>query len=76
MAEAGPELIELINGGVKVTPLSRTAKNTPVGSGDGAKKLIYNNITVNAAVSSDYDVTRLAERLAAEQRRIEEGKGI
>jgi len=76
VAEAGPELIELINGGVKVTPLSRTAKNTPVGSGDGAKKLIYNNITVNAAVSSDYDVTRLAERLAAEQRRIEEGKGI
>lgn len=74
IAEAGPELIRVMNGGIEVTPLSRTATNTPVGAGgDTIINNYYNYVT--AEVNSDYDVQRLAERLGAEERSIEEGKG-
>lgn len=74
IAEAGPELLQVMNGGIKITPLSRTATNTPVGAGgDTIINNYYNYVT--AEVNSDYDVQRLAERLGAEERSIEEGKG-
>lgn len=75
VAEAGPELIEIINGGVKVTPLTSTARNTVVNPTDQKPNVYYNNYTINATVGNRYDVTRIAEQLAAEQRRIEGGKG-
>lgn len=74
VAEAGPELLEVMQGGVKVTPLTSTARNTPVST--GSQKLFYNNYTINAVIRNGYDVKGLAEVLATEQRRIEEGKGI
>ena len=77
VAEAGPELLQVMNGGVKITPLTREAKNTPVStSGAGKQKLIYNTINVYASVSNDYDVRRLAERLAIEEKQIELSRGL
>lgn len=75
VAEAGPELIEIINGGVKITPLTSSARNTVVNPTDQKPNVYYNNYTINATVGNRYDVTRIAEQLAAEQRRIEGGKG-
>ena len=75
IAEAGPELLQVMNGGVKVTPLSRTATNTPVGAGGDTVINNYYNY-VSAEVSNDYDVDRLAERLGEAEHRIEEGKGL
>ena len=76
IAEAGPELIQVMNGGVKVTPLTRNARNTPVSEQAGSQKIIYENISIYATVSSDYDVRLLGERLAAEKKSIEESKGL
>ena len=64
-----------MNGGALVTPLTRLS------GGDSTKqehvqKLFYNEYNVNATIANDYDITRLAEELATEQRRIEEGKGL
>lgn len=78
VAEAGPELLQVMNGGVKVTPLSRNVKNTPVSLSEGAggQRITYEYITVNAVVNNDYDVRRLGERLAAEKKSIEISKGL
>ena len=74
VAEAGPELLQVMNGGVKVTPLTRTATNTPVGAGGDTIINHYNNY-VSATVSNDYDVDRLAQRLATAEKRENIGKG-
>lgn len=78
VAEAGPELLQVMNGGVKVTPLSRNVKNTPVSLSEGAggQRITYEYITVNAVVNNDYDVRRLGERLMAEKKSIEISKGL
>lgn len=76
VAEAGPELLQVMNGGIKVTPLTKEAKNTPVSSSTGSQKLFYNNYTVNAVISNEYDVRLLAEELAAEQKQIEISRGL
>ncbi len=76
IAEAGPELIQVMNGGVKVTPLTRNARNTPVSEQAGSQKIIYENINIYATVSNDYDVRLLGERLAAEKKSVEESKGL
>lgn len=74
VAEAGPELLQVMNGGIKITPLSRTATNTPVGAGSGTTINNYNN-TVYATVRDKYDVYGMAEDMATQERRIEQGKG-
>lgn len=74
VAEAGPELLQVMNGGVKVTPLNKTATNTPVGAGGDTIINHYNNY-VSATVSNDYDVDRLAQRLATAEKRENIGKG-
>ncbi len=74
VAEAGPELLEVMNGGVKVTPLTRSAQNTPVS--DGGQKIFYSSYTINATIANGYDVSRLAEDLETERRRIENGRGM
>ena len=73
VAEAGPELLEVINGGVRVTPLTESSRNSSAG---GVQKLFYSNYTINASVSNDADISRLAERLERERRRNEAGKGL
>ena len=74
VAEAGPELLEIMNGGVKVTPLTSTARNTSVGA--SGQKNYYNYYTINVEkISNDTDISKLSHKLAAEQRRIEAGKG-
>lgn len=75
VAEAGPELIEIINGGAKITPLTSSARNTPVTSA-GSGRNVYINNTINASISSGYDVRRLAADLADEQRRVERNLGL
>lgn len=74
VAEAGPELLEVMNGGVRITPLTPSAKNTPVGAGSGTTINNYNN-TVYATVRGKYDVYGMAEDMATQERRIEQGKG-
>ena len=76
IAEAGPELVELSNGSVKVTPLSRGARNTAIGNAGSVSNVYYDNITVNAKISNDYDVDRLGEKLAEAKKRREIGKGL
>ena len=78
VAEAGPELIEIMNGGARITPLTGTARNTAVSGagGSGVQKNFYSSYTVNATIAGKYDVTRLAEDLEMERRRIEAGRGL
>ena len=61
VAEAGPELLEVMNGGVKITPLTSTAQNVPVSSAAGTT--IINN-EIHANIASSYDVWKLAEDLS------------
>lgn len=75
VAEAGPELIRIVNGTAHITPLTSGARNTPV-SGGAQRSVIYNQITVNARIAGGYDIRRLAEDLAVETRRSEEGLGL
>lgn len=75
VAEAGPEFIQIVNGAAHITPLTTTARNTPAAAA-GKRTVIYNQITVNAAVSGRYDIRKLGEELALETRRSEEGLGI
>lgn len=74
IAEAGPELLQVINGGVKITPLTRTAQNTPVGAGGGTTINNYYN-SVKATISGKYDVYGMAEDMAVAEQRLEQGKG-
>lgn len=74
VAESGPELLSMVNGSVKVTPLNRQAQNTAVKGSSG--KVMYQNITVNANVNNKYDVSKLAEDLATQSRRLEIGRGL
>jgi phage-related minor tail protein len=78
VAEAGPELIEIMNGGARITPLTGNARNTVVSGANGAggQKNFYSSYTINATIAGKYDVTRLAEDLEMERRRIEAGRGL
>lgn len=73
VAEAGPELIQVMQNGVQVTPLTETARNNALQGGNKIYNCYY---TVNVQqVSGGYDITRIAQELSAEQRRIEIGRG-
>ena len=74
IAEEGPELVEAINGGVRITPLTPTARNTPVGAGRGTTINNYYN-SVKAVVAGKYDIYNMAEDLATAEQRIDQGKG-
>lgn len=78
VAEAGPELIEIMNGGARITPLTGNARNTVVSGSNvaGGQKNFYSSYTINATIAGKYDVTRLAEDLEMERRRIEAGRGL
>ena len=76
VAESGPELLEIMNGGVRVTPLTGAVRNTAVGAESNEQRTVLINNTIHVdKIASDYDVKTLAQRLAAEQQRIESGRG-
>lgn len=76
VAESGPELLEIMNGGVRVTPLTGAARNTAVGAETAEQRTVLINNTIHVGkISNDYDVKTLAQSLAEEQRRIESGRG-
>ncbi|MBP3379234.1 MAG: phage tail tape measure protein, partial [Ruminococcus sp.] len=76
VAEAGPELLQVMNGGVRVIPLTKEARNTEASAVGGSQKIFYNTYNINnPKISNGMDVRRLAESLANEQRRIETGRG-
>jgi len=78
VAEAGPELLEVMNGGVRITPLTRSAQNTPVqttGGGAGSSTKIFNN-TVYATIKGGYDVYKLAEDMSTAERIMDNAKGV
>lgn len=67
VGEAGPELLSVANGRAVVTPL--TGENAPSGGTAFGGQTVYINNTVNVeSVASDYDVHRINELLAIEQR--------
>ncbi|MDE5936279.1 MAG: hypothetical protein K2G83_02610, partial [Ruminococcus sp.] len=77
IAEAGPELIEVMNGGVRITPMREKARNTEVSDNTAGQKIFYNTYNLNnPRVSNDMDIRQIAQKLAIEQRRIERGRGI
>lgn len=78
VAEAGPELLEIMNGGVRITPLTRDARNTPVqttGGGAGSSTKIYNNY-ISATIKGSYDVYKLAEDMSTAERIMDNAKGV
>lgn len=75
VAEAGPELLEVMNGGVRVTNLTPSGTNSAIGAGKGTTINNYYN-SVKATVASKYDVYQMAEDLDTAERRINQGKGM
>ena len=76
VAEAGPELLQLTNQGVQVTPLTQTARNHALSSISGGGDTYNQHITVNVQkISSDYDVRRIAQQMANELKRTRRGGG-
>lgn len=78
VAEVGPELLEVMNGGVRITPLTRDARNTPVqttGGGAGSSTKIYNNY-ISATIKGGYDVYKLAEDMSTAERIMDNAKGV
>lgn len=75
VGEVGPELLEIMNGGARVTPIPQTNVSDKLKQ-ETVQKLFYNDYKITANVSGGYDISKLAEELAREQRRIEEGKGL
>ncbi|HOR22299.1 MAG TPA: hypothetical protein PLY43_06210, partial [Ruminococcus sp.] len=78
IAEAGPELLEVMNGGVRITPLTRNAQNTPVQTspgGAGGSTKIYNNY-ISATIKDSYDVYKLAEDMSTAERIMDNARGV
>jgi phage-related minor tail protein len=74
VAEAGPELLEVMNGGVRVTNLTPSGMNTAVGGGGDTINNYYYN-SVQATIGSRYDVYKMAEDLDTAEKRIKQGRG-
>lgn len=77
VAEAGPELLEVMNGGIRVTPLTDSAYNTSAGGSQAGQKIFYNTYNINnPKIASGMDIETIAHKLATEQKRIEVGRGL
>lgn len=77
VAEAGPELLEVMNGGVRITPLKGNSRNTAVSDNTAGQKIFYNTYNINnPRISNDMDIRQISQKLAIEQRRIEKGRGL
>ena len=66
VAEAGPELIQMVNGKTVVTPLTNTAKNTNVGDLRGDNKTEINLNIENFYNNRQQDIKELTEEVLQE----------
>ena len=48
MAEAGPELIQMVNGEAVVTPLTASARNTALETAEGGGKSFVQNVNITS----------------------------
>lgn len=75
VGEAGPELLSVANGRAVVTPLTNSS-GSQAGNMVNNSPIYYITNTVHVdKISNDYDITRINERLAFEQRRQMSGVG-
>lgn len=72
VAEAGPELIQMVNGKTVVTPLTNTAKNTNAGDFKGDSKTEINLNIENFYNNRQQDVKELTEEILQEAEAIRE----
>ena len=67
VAEAGPELVQMVNGKAVVTPLTNTARNTAIDTAKGSRaQQITNEINVNIEHfenNRDTDIRELTEEM-------------
>lgn len=79
VAEAGPELIQLMNGKARVIPLTQSARNTPVTAGAGTAPNVtyYDNYNIYVkSFASPQDARTTSQELARLQRSTDYGKGF
>lgn len=77
VAEAGPELIQLLNGKAKVTPLTGTARNTSVQAGGSQRTTIHQTFNVIVKeFTKPQDARTTSHELAKLQRQTEFGMGL
>ena len=59
MAEAGPELIQMVNGEAVVTPLTNSARNTALETAEGSGKSFVQNVNITSPKAlSPYETAR------------------
>lgn len=59
MAEAGPELIQMVNGAAVVTPLTASARNTALETAEGGGKSFVQNVNITSPKAlSPYETAR------------------
>lgn len=59
MAEAGPELIQMVNGAAVVTPLTASARNTALEAAEGGGKSFVQNVNITSPKAlSPYETAR------------------
>ena len=59
MAEAGPELIQMVNGEAVVTPLTASARNTALETAEGGGKSFVQNVNITSPKAlSPYETAR------------------
>lgn len=75
VAEAGPELLSVLNGKVTVTPLSDSARNSASGGASNVTNNYYTTNNVSATIKNDYDVRKLSQQLGSLTKQTAFGKG-
>lgn len=77
VAEAGPELLEVMNGGIRVTPLRKNSGNNAAADAGTSQKIFYNTYNINnPRIANNMDIRTIAQELAMEQKRIEVERGL
>lgn len=74
VAEAGPELLQIINGEAKVTPLNKSATNTAVGNNETTIVNNYNTFNVKS-LDNPQDIYKISEQLGRLQTSQRRAKG-
>ena len=79
VAEAGPELIQMLNGKAKVTPLTQSARNNAVNSTQDSAQRTTVHQTYNIYVkefASPQDARTTSQELARLQKQTNFGRGL
>lgn len=77
VAEAGPELISMLNGKVQVTPLTAQARNEALNAVNGDTVTnVYQTFNVSATINNDMDVRALSQKLGKLSKQTAFGKGV